>query len=185
MRDLVLLALPEEAPNLTKLYKNVRTVGVGKVSSAINATWLITLFKADRVINLGTAGSITAGPGIHRINQVVQHDVNIQPLGLEPGQHLNDPLSYIHLGGQGKVCASGDLFVTEPHRLRVPCDIVEMEAYSIARAAKTAGIDIEIWKYITDNADAESSKTWQERVAEGEQHYLQVLEQLNVTLEPA
>jgi adenosylhomocysteine nucleosidase len=185
MKDLILLALPEEAPNLSKLYKNVCTVGVGKVSSAINATWLITLFKADRVINLGTAGSITVGPGIHRINQVVQHDVNLQPLGLKPGQHFNDPLSWIHLGGEGLSCASGDLFVTEPSKLRVPCDIVEMEAYSIARAAKTAGIDIEIWKYITDNADAESSKTWQERVAEGEQHYLQVLEQLNVTLEPA
>jgi len=185
MKDLILLALPEEAPNLSKLYKNVCTVGVGKVSSAINATWLITLFKADRVINLGTAGSITAGPGIHRINQVVQHDVNLQSLGLEPGQHFNDPLSWIQLGGEGLSCASGDLFVTEPSKLRVPCDIVEMEAYSIARAAKTAGIDIEIWKYITDNADAESSKTWQERVAEGEQHYLQVLEQLNVTLEPA
>ena len=185
MRDLILLALPEEAPNLAKKYKNVCTVGVGKVNSAINATWLITLFKADRVINLGTAGAITVGPGIHRINEVVQHDVNLTPLGLEPGQQLNDPLSWMHLGGEGKSCASGDLFVTEPHKLRIACDIVEMEAYSIARAAKTAGIEVEIWKYITDNADADSSKTWQDKVAEGEQHYLQVLEQLNATLEPA
>ena len=185
MRDLILLALPDEAPNLSKLYKNVCTVGVGKVSSAINATWLITLFKADRVINLGTAGAITAGPGIHRIKSVVQHDVDLRPLGLEPGVQLNDPLSWIELGGEGLSCASGDIFVTEPHKLRVRCDIVEMEAYSIARAAKTAGIAVEIWKYITDSADAESSKSWQEKVAEGEQHYLQVLTQLNATLEPA
>jgi adenosylhomocysteine nucleosidase len=184
MRDLILLALPEEAPNLIKLYKNVHTIGVGKVSSAINAMWLITLFKADRVINLGTAGAITAGPGIHRINQVVQHDVNLTPLGLEPGQQFNDPLSWIHLGGEGLCCASGDIFVTEPKKLRIPCDIVEMEAYSIARAAKTAGIEVEIWKYITDNADAESTQSWQDKVAQGERHYIEILEQLNVTLEP-
>ena len=185
MNDLILLALLDEAPNLSKQYKNVCTIGVGKVASAINTMRLINLHRPVRIINLGTAGGITVSSGIYRCNRVFQHDVNHTTIGLMPGETPKDDFSFIDIGGDGKTCASGDLFVTEPHKLRITCDIVEMEAYSVARSAKSADIEVEIYKYISDNADAAAGKTWQEQVSAGEQHYIEILEQLNATMETA
>jgi len=107
MNDLVLFALDGEAPNLFK-YQNVLSVGVGKVNSAIMTMHYIRVFKPKRIINLGTAGGVSVHSGIHRVNTIIQHDVNLRPLGLEPGIHLLDDMSILNLGGEGITCASGD-----------------------------------------------------------------------------
>lgn len=172
----------EEAPTLFAKYRNVYCVGIGKVNSALNTMLLIQELKPNRVINLGTAGGLTVGSGIYRINNVFQHDVNLKPVGLKPGEHLNDPYSFINLGGEGKTCASGDLFVTEPNKLRIDCDIVEMEAYSIAKACLLTGTQCDIWKYISDKADENANVTWKEQVAAGEVHYYRILDELKINL---
>jgi adenosylhomocysteine nucleosidase len=182
MNDLILVALQDEAPNLFKEYSNVHCIGVGKVNAAINAMRLCNIYQPQRIINLGTAGGIRSGHGIHRINTVWQHDVNLMALGMQPGIHFNDPESIIIMPGPGKTCASGDMFVTEPDRLRVQCDVVDMEAYSVAKVANKLGLDIEVWKYISDPADAGAGKTWKEQVAAGEPLYRQVLEQIGAEL---
>lgn len=181
MRDLVLIALHSEAPNLFK-YDNVHETGVGKVNAAITTMGYIHKFKPKRVISLGTAGGITVHSGIHRINKVIQHDVNLKALGLEPGIHLLDDMSILTLPGEGITCASGDVFVDNPTKLRVPCDVVEMEAYSVAKAAMLYDLDVEIWKYISDSADDVAGKVWQDNVSAGEKYYMQVLKDLNVEL---
>lgn len=181
--DLVVFAMPDEAPNLFQKYKNVHCIGVGKVNSAINITMLINTYKPTKIINLGTAGSIDLEPSIYRINKLIQHDVNLIAVGLAPGYHLNDTLNIIKLPGKGKICASGDMFVTEAHKLRVHCDMVEMEAYSVAKACIIHGIKCEIWKYISDKADENAGVTFQEQVAAGEELYMKVLQDLNVNLE--
>ena len=173
----------EEAPTLFNKYRNVFCVGVGKVNAAINTAILIQRFNPDRVINLGTAGGLTVHNGIHRVNKVFQHDVNLTPVGLQPGEHLNDHNSFINLGGEGINCASGDLFVTEPNKLRIKCDLVEMEAYSIAKACLLTGTECEIWKYVSDKADANANVTWKEQVSAGEKLYIKVLKDLNFNLE--
>jgi len=182
MNDLILFAMREEAPTLFAKYRNVYCVGIGKVNSALNTMLLIQELKPNRVINLGTAGGLTVGSGIYRINNVFQHDVNLKPVGLKPGEHLNDPYSFINLGGEGKTCASGDLFVTEPNKLRIDCDIVEMEAYSIAKACLLTGTQCDIWKYISDKADENANVTWKEQVAAGEVHYYRILDELKINL---
>jgi adenosylhomocysteine nucleosidase len=182
MNDLILFAMREEAPTLFAKYRNVYCVGVGKVNSALNTMLLIQELKPNRVINLGTAGGLTVGSGIYRINYVFQHDVNLKPAGLKPGEHLNDLYSFINLGGEGKTCASGDLFVTEPNKLRIDCDIVEMEAYSIAKACLLTGTQCDIWKYISDKADENANVTWKEQVAAGEVHYYRILDELKINL---
>jgi adenosylhomocysteine nucleosidase len=135
MNDLVLFALKDEAPNLFKEYSNVHCIGVGKVNAAIHTMRLCNLYHPRRIINLGTAGGISLGHGIHRINTAWQHDVNLMALGMQPGIHFNDPESMIIMPGEGKTCASGDMFITEPNKLRVECDVVDMEAYSVAKVA--------------------------------------------------
>ena len=181
MNDLVLFALESEAPNLFK-YQNVLSVGVGKVNSAIMTMHYIRVFKPNRIINLGTAGGVRVHSGIHRVNRLVQHDVNLRPLGLEPGIHLLDDMSVLNLGGEGVTCASGDFFVADKDKLRIPCDLVEMEAYSIAKAAMLSAVEIEIWKYVSDTADESAGKVWRDSVSAGEEHYVKVLEELNVEL---
>jgi adenosylhomocysteine nucleosidase len=183
MNDLIVVAMREEAPTLVAKYWNVFCVGVGKVNSAVNTAMLIEKYRPKRVINVGTAGGLTLNTGLYRVNKVFQHDVNLMALGLLPGEHLNDHNRIITFEGDGYTCASGDLFVTEPHKLRIPCDIVEMEAYSIAKACHNAGISCEIYKYISDKADENADVTWKEQVSAGEQLYYNILDSLNVKLE--
>lgn len=178
MNDIILFALETEAPELFKELDNIFCIGVGKVNAAINATRLCLTYRPKRIINMGTAGGITLGHGIHRMNAVWQHDVNLKALGLQPGIHINDPESLIIMPGEGKTCASGDIFITEPDKLRVECDVVDMEAYSVAKVANRLGIDVEIWKYISDPADTGAGKTWKEQVAAGEPYYRKVLKNL-------
>jgi adenosylhomocysteine nucleosidase len=182
MHDLIVFALEEEAPNLFKEYSNVHCIGVGKVNSAINTVRLCNLYHPKRIVNMGTAGGIRLGHGIHRINTVWQHDVNLMALGMQPGIHFKDSESMIIMPGTGKTCASGDIFVTEPNKLRVECDVVDMEAYSVAKVANRLGLDIEIWKYISDPADADAGQTWQEQVSAGESYYRETLKQIGAEL---
>ena len=181
MNDLILFALKEEAPNLFG-YENVFEIGVGKVNAAITTMHLIQVYNPKRIINLGTAGGITMHSGIHRVNKFVQHDVNLQALGKAPGEHLGDSLSIITLPGEGITCATGDFFVSERDKLRMQCDVVEMEAYSIAKACRVKGVEFEVWKYVSDMADDTASDAWKNSVSAGEEHYIRVLEDLNVEL---
>lgn len=183
MNDLIVFAMREEAPNLIHKYRNMFCIGVGKVNAALNTMMLIDKYKPNRVINLGTAGGIRVDSGIYRINEVIQHDVNLTAVGLAPGQHFHDLHSSIKLSGLGKICASGDIFVTEPNKLRVDCDIIEMEAYSVAKACLLSGIPVEIWKYISDKADENAGVTWQDQVAAGEDLYMKVLQEIEAQLE--
>lgn len=181
--DIIVFALQSEAPNLFQKYQNVFEIGVGKVNAAINTANLIWQYNPKRIINLGTAGGITVGTGIYRINKFFQHDVNLQSLGYLPGHHMNDTLSYITLPGEGKICGSGDLFVTQPEKIRIECDIIEMEAYSVVKACLLNNTKVEVYKYITDTADENASKDWQKHVASGELLYQHVLQQLEATLQ--
>lgn len=183
MNDLIVFAMREEAPNLIHKYRNMFCIGVGKVNAALNTMMLIDKYKPKRVINLGTAGGIRVDSGIYRINEVIQHDVNLTAVGLAPGQHFHDLHSSIKLSGRGKICASGDIFVTEPNKLRVDCDIIEMEAYSVAKACLLSGTSVEIWKYISDKADENAGVTWQDQVAAGEDLYMKVLQEIEAQLE--
>lgn len=181
MNDIILIALHQEAPELFK-YKNVFEIGVGKVNAAINTVHLIHQHKPSRIINFGTAGGVTVSSGIHRVNQVCQHDFNLSALGLSPGEGMGNTPSLINILGDGIVCASGDFFVTEHEKLRMPCDLVDMEAYSIAKAGLSYNIPVEIWKYVSDKADAESAHSWENEVSSGQVYYQNIIKQLNIQL---
>jgi adenosylhomocysteine nucleosidase len=181
MNDIVVFALKAEAPSLFQ-YKNVFEIGIGKVNAAINTTNLIATYKPKRVINLGTAGGITLNSGIHRVNHVVQHDVNLLSMGLSPGEIALDKNNFITLDTPGYTCATGDMHVTERHKLRIKCDMVDMECYSIAKSCLIMGVECVIYKFISDQADENAATTWQEQVAAGEELYKKVLHDLNVKL---
>ncbi len=62
--------------------------GVGKVNAAACTQMLIDLFDAGMIINTGAAGSLDASLDIGDIvisTEVIQHDIDVQDLGYEPG----------------------------------------------------------------------------------------------------
>lgn len=182
MNDIVLLALAEEAPELSK-QPFVFVTGVGKVNAALNAARLIERHRPMRVWNFGTAGGITVGAGIHKCTRFVQRDMDVTPLGFALGQTPYEPGVIIEMGHDGLVCGSGDSFVTNP-ALTVQADLVEMEAFAIAKACTASGIPFLCYKFITDQADGASSNDWQENIHKGEPHYVSILKEHGVLFSP-
>ena len=93
-------------------------------------------------------------------------------IGCAPGQ---TPFEQgIILGeGDGLTCSTGDNFVSDPN-LEIPADLVEMEAYAIAKVCQDAGVEFRCYKYVSDQADGDASEEWSKTVANGEPHFIEV-----------
>lgn len=174
---IVVVALASEAPELIT-FSNVRLTGLGKVNAARSTTEIILREQPDLIVNFGTAGGITVNSGLHPVASVVQRDMNCSGLGVEPGVTPFDAIdSKITLNSHGVVCGTGDNFVAG-RPVEIPCDIVDMEAYAIARVCQYYGVKFRCWKWISDSADDGAGSTWTESVHSGEQHFLKIYQQI-------
>jgi adenosylhomocysteine nucleosidase len=170
-KPLVVMALPAEgdglfeAENISVLY-----TGVGKVNAAIALTRRLTEYvergqPLPLVANFGSAGSHRFPAGtVVSCSQFVQRDMDVQPLGFEigvtPYEDIPSVLRFnIAVPGlpQG-VCGSGDSFATDLRGL--PCDVVDMEAYALAKACWFFGAQFISVKYISDGADHTAADDW-------------------------
>jgi adenosylhomocysteine nucleosidase len=176
MNDLILIAIREEAPELSHMM-NVFYTGAGKVNAAITAAELIVKYQPKRIINFGTAGGITVCTGLHECSQFVQRDMNCEALGCEPGQTPFE--TDVAIGTPGLTCSTGDNFVMDP-QLLIPADLVDMEAYAIAKACKKHHVEFLCFKYVSDQANATADTDWRESVAHGQLHYVNKLKELNL-----
>ena len=176
MNDLILIAIQEEAPDLSHMM-NVFYTGAGKVNAAITAGELIAKYRPKRIINFGTAGGITVGTGLHECTQFVQRDMNCVGLGCKPGQTPFE--TDVAVGTPGLTCSTGDNFVMNP-QLLIPADLVDMEAYAIAKACKKYHVEFLCFKYVSDQANATADTDWHESVAHGQLHYVNKLKELNL-----
>ena len=175
MNDIVLIAIRDEAPALADL-PHVFCTGVGKVNAALAAARLIEKHRPKRIWNFGTAGGITVGHGIHRCTHFVQRDMDVGPLGFSPGQTPYEEHIVLAVGNGGLTCSSGDSFVTDPN-LKIPADLVDMEAYALAKACKFTETEFVCYKFISDRADDGSSSEWSANVHRGEVSYLAILKE--------
>lgn len=177
--NLILIAIKDEAPTMVHS-KSVVYTGVGKINAAMTAAALIAQHRPDRVINFGTAGGITVGTGLYQCTKFVQRDMTCEALGCIPGQTPFE--TDIYIGDQhGLTCSTGDNFVMNPE-LIIPTDVVDMEAYAIAKVCKRYNIPFLCWKYVTDSADASAHSDWNSMVSSGEPYYLAQLELLGIRL---
>jgi adenosylhomocysteine nucleosidase len=176
MNDLILIAIQEEAPDLNHMM-NVFYTGAGKVNAAITAAELIVKYQPKRIINFGTAGGITVGTGLHECTQFVQRDMNCVGLGCKPGQTPFE--TNVSIGTPGLTCSTGDNFVMDP-QLLIPADLVDMEAYAIAKACEKHHVEFLCFKYVSDQANATADTDWRESVAHGQLHYINKLKELNL-----
>ena len=79
----------------------------------------------------------------------------------------------IIIGEHGIVCGSGDKFATS--KPEIACDIVDMEAYAIAKTCLKEEVTFRSWKYISDSADENSASDWEENVHKGNKLFQTVL----------
>jgi len=179
MNHLIVLALPQEAPDIQRL-DNVFFTGIGKVNAAMTVAQLIERYRPQHIINFGTAGGITVGPGFYQVTKFVQRDMLCTDLGVRPGQtpFENTPV-ILDMGTAGLTCSTGDNFVTNP-QLIIPADLVDMEAYAMAKTCWLNQVQFSCWKYVSDQADQNASTDWNVMMSAGQSHYIQKLKDLDL-----
>jgi adenosylhomocysteine nucleosidase len=163
MTVLVVSATPQEATHVPAGLR-VLVTGIGKVPAASAvARALATDDRISQVVNIGSAGALHDHlEGLHEIGRVLNHDLSadvLRELGLDPQEWLTLPCDGLRL-------ATGDLFVTDPvvrAGLAAVADLVDMEGYAVAWAARQAGVPVRLVKHVSDRAD-EASMDWPQLV---------------------
>ena len=180
---IVAMALAAEgAGRFERAGVEVLYTGVGKVNAAIA---LARRLEAHRqagdapalVVNFGTAGSARIPTRtLVACRRFVDRDMDVAALGFAPGETPFDPLppvlEFPALFPElpEATCGSGDSFATRVHS--VDCDVVDMEAYALAKVCLTAGAAFACAKYVSDGADEHAAKHWKENVAGAADRFL-------------
>jgi len=174
---LIVMALPSEGGNhLEKLGAEVLYCGVGKVNAAYTLTRRLQRERVSHVLNFGSAGShrFTKGSLI-AADQFVQRDMDVRGLGFAMGETPFDytdhiikfPRVFEHL--PHGVCGSGDSFLQGI--CPMSSDIIDMEAYALAKVCTLESVTFACVKYITDDANAKASDDWQTNVTQAGQAF--------------
>lgn len=180
MSDLALImALPNESKDLFEQAGiPVHYSGIGKVNAAFKAFEVIQKTGCKTLLNLGSAGS--SHFNAHELVEVmtfVQRDMDVSPLGFKVGV---TPMDYdhpaeIHLESYFQhlpngTCGTGDSF--ETGLPKVPCHLVDMEGYALAKVCKKLNVRLISVKYITDGANATAHLDWEDNLLLGAQKLL-------------
>lgn len=171
-KPLIVMALESEGQGkLESLGFEVLYCGVGKVNAAYHLTRkLYAGKKYPYVLNMGSAGSPTFNQGaLVAADRFVQRDMDVTGLGFElgmtpfeDGPHIiSFPQKFEHL--PHGVCGSGDSFLQGAPP--IPSDIIDMEAYALAKICHRESLPFACVKYITDGADHKAANDWQTNLA--------------------
>ena len=176
-RILIVSALRQELSDID----DVLYTGVGKVNATYKLTELLTrVYGKDRfdlVINYGTAASKTYS-GLVDCTKFIQRDMDATPMGLKIGEtpfdkepsmidfsHIKNPI------GKNLTCYTGDSFVTDIQYM----DVVDMEAYALAKTCRNFGIDFVSYKYISDDGNADD---WEKNCGKGTKEFKKLLNEI-------
>jgi adenosylhomocysteine nucleosidase len=189
----VAMAMREEDSGvLTGAGVSVLFTGLGKVNAATAlARHLVALRIAGTppglVVNFGTAGSPRFRTGeMVACRRFVQRDIDLTPLGFPRGhtpfdEHGGvlefDPV-FPHL--REATCGTGDSFETAA--AGVDCDVVDMEAYALAKVCRHEGVPFACAKFISDGADTDAARDWRANVALAAPRFLELLHHLAARL---
>lgn len=144
--------------------------GVGKVSAAAATSYGIMTFNPSVIINIGMCGTLKENifkrGHIVRVASVIQHDMYFPPTIDGPEfDYLMTPINLRndkflmpeeHSQYTDVILATGDSFVDDEDlklELQKISDIVDMEGYSVANVCEMFGINLEMYKVVSDGAD--------------------------------
>ena len=152
--------------------------GVGKVNATMKLVDRFTDYnyaKPDLVINYGTAGSRKIKKKtLVDCTKFVQRDMDVTGLGFMRGEtpFEDDPPLMLDFGitplnniKRRATCGSGDSFVED--RTQYYGEVVDMEAYALAKVCYKEKIPFVAFKYITDGADEQAHEDWEANLADG------------------
>jgi adenosylhomocysteine nucleosidase len=173
---LIVMALAVEAQGLfEQAGVPVLYTGLGKVNAALSLMRALREYRhAGRnlplVLNFGTAGSHVLPAGsLVACRQFVQRDMDVSGIGFALGvtpfeqlpAQLDFPAVFDHL--PAALCGSGDCFQTGVAKLH--CQVIDMEAYALAKVCLLEGARFGCAKYVTDGADSSAAADWQSNLA--------------------
>jgi adenosylhomocysteine nucleosidase len=147
----------------------VLITGVGKLASGQAVMETIAPLALEQrpstLINLGTAGAlIDEMTGTHLIGRVLQHDLDGLAIEALVGHNPSPEM----ILGNGPTLATGDSFISshrDRQRLSQRAQLVDMEGYAVASAAKRLGIEVMLVKHVSDYANESAAGTWAQGVA--------------------
>ena len=202
IRPLIVCALEMETQGQLKplVYADgwdVLYTGVGKVNATLRLTQKFGKYGShipyNLVINYGTAGSQSwkyKKGDLVDCTRFVQRDMDVSGLGFKIGQtpfeedipiilqsELDSYKFNILEYGKNALCSSGDSFVDGDEQFG---NIVDMEAYALAKVCHIYNIPFISFKYITDDADGDAGDDWEKNVGKGIVKFKEkVLDKLN------
>ena len=177
MSTLVLVAIEDELKREDLPSHQIEYIGVGKINAVINTLNAIQKHNPKKIINFGTAGSLNVDiNGLVEVSTFFQHDMDASPLGFKVGQTPFEDHLEINFGRDGVTCGTGDRFVTSTPALET--DIVDMEAFAIAKVCKLKNIDFRCFKFISDNANDEAKNDWADNVSLGAKLFIERINNL-------
>jgi len=118
------------------------------------------------VVNLGSAGSRSVpAHTLIACNRFAQRDMDVSGMGFARGVTPFDetppviefPQVFAQLPQM--LCSTADSFATHLHT--VAGDVVDMEAFALARVCRSEGARFACAKYVTDGADTDSATHWE------------------------
>ena len=81
------------------------------------------------------------------------------------GETPFDDITDIQFGDNGFTCGTGDNFAQST--VDIECDLVDMEAYAIAKVCKIKNVYFECYKYVSDYTNKQSSYDWGMNIQKG------------------
>jgi len=171
-KTLIVMALPQESRGqLEQVGAQPLFTGVGKVNAALALARRLTEIHCaggplPLVVNLGTAGSRSvATHSLVACNRFAQRDMDVSGLGFAAGITPFDetpaviafPPVFARL--PQLLCSTADSFATHLHA--IGGDVVDMEAFALARVCVAMGARFACAKYVTDGADSDSATHWE------------------------
>ena len=170
MDKLFLAAIKEETVGLDYF----KHIGVGKINAAYNTLKLIQIHKPKIIVNYGTAGAInTKLKGIVECTKFYQRDMDVRGLDFKLGETPFDKVKEIIISDSGYSCGTGDSFVNQ--KIEMEVDVVDMEAYAIAKVCMLENIEFKCFKYISDNADENANNDWNTNLALGAEAFAKMI----------
>lgn len=177
---LIVMAMPEEGgTHLIEAGAKVLYTGVGKVNAAYHLTKFLSKNKVKLVLNFGTAGSKRFQRGqLVAANRFLQRDMDASPLGFTKfATPFEDTPLFLEFDNvftdlPHATVGSGDSFEIN-HSLESG-DLVDMEAYALAKVCNLENIAFACVKLVSDGADEDASAHWQEVIDQAPQAFVQL-----------
>lgn len=162
--------------------------GVGKVNAAYRLARALSEHRAAYgalpvVVNFGTVGSPTLSAGsVVACRRFVQRDMDVSGLGFElgttPFEDVPAALEFAAMFPDlpHSVCGTGDRF--ETGKPLVACDVIDMEAYALAKVCHLEGAEFGAVKFVTDGADGDAGVDWQANLPRAARAFVEHFAQL-------